>query len=162
MSYTMQSYSDLPESVRDHLLDIEVFINDVDTEEIDTENAVNAFNRLVDGIRALKSPLPDGEAVAWRELREAAKALDYDVERTADHTEWFVSISRLHKAIKAVDASPPPVSGDVRAATIEECLKLVVSAKYAVEDEPEISSWNAACEHIEEGIRALSPSGEKQ
>jgi hypothetical protein len=59
---TFADYSDLPEEVRKHLFDLELFIGDLDGVEtfdgtIDAEDPVVAFNGIVAFLKALPSAL---------------------------------------------------------------------------------------------------------
>jgi len=89
------------------------------------------------------TPLPDREAVAWPDTRDA---IIEELRRARDF--WMNKCSEL--------ASAPPESGDVRKATIEECVSAI---------EAEMVGWpnsyRAALRRAIEHIRALSPSGEK-
>jgi hypothetical protein len=71
-----------------------------------------------------KSPLPDGEAVAWQKSN--------DGNDWAPITDCSVKNLEMLRSggwkVRPLYASPPPVSGDVRATTIEECAKIAESS----------------------------------
>jgi len=96
------------------------------------------------------------EAVAWLLVRKDGSTEATSNRAMKEHWEREVipryGVPAHIVALGPLYASPPPVSGDVRAATIEECAQ--VADRLKAFDHRAEKDYGAA-------IRALSPSGEK-
>jgi hypothetical protein len=113
-----------------------------------------------------KSPLPDGETVAWRipakDIQNLRTVLNMAANRNVASVEfvnrWTVYLNKL--AAASFYASPPPVSGDVRT-VIAEMIEVAtgdddsVLAEWTCDNKATIDKWQMRLS------RALLPSGEK-